>query len=281
MHHGFFVERAKNVYSFAHLTFQEYFTAKYIIDNQWKTVNESGILDENGKTTLLEYIVRKHIYNAKWKEVFLLIAGMMDSADELLLLMRREANRSLNVKEIDSLFTHAKRTLKLEPTDIPTVIRLGFSAYFILAFNRGKKGIRSNDLTKAKSIILDLVSSMLILLGLKDNMRINFLMRRSRRVTYDIEKSLKEKNNFIWEGALERGLEILNEMHITIDIENIDINNTINTSEKVVKLVFMDYLVANALICECIASGCYISNPIREKMINEIFLSKKDLEPYK
>ena len=30
-HHGIFVERAKGVYSFAHLTFQEYFTAKYSI----------------------------------------------------------------------------------------------------------------------------------------------------------------------------------------------------------------------------------------------------------
>ena len=31
--HGIFVERANGVYSFAHLTFQEYFTARYIVDN--------------------------------------------------------------------------------------------------------------------------------------------------------------------------------------------------------------------------------------------------------
>src|SRR6185295_19034010 len=31
--HGLFVERAKGIYSFSHLTFQEYFTAKYLVDN--------------------------------------------------------------------------------------------------------------------------------------------------------------------------------------------------------------------------------------------------------
>lgn len=77
-HHGIFVERAKGIYSFAHLTFQEYFTAKYIVDNA-----------SNGS---LEKLVAEHLYDHKWEEVFLLVAGMLADADELLLLMLKKNN---------------------------------------------------------------------------------------------------------------------------------------------------------------------------------------------
>ncbi|MBC7777231.1 MAG: NACHT domain-containing protein, partial [Phycisphaerae bacterium] len=77
--HGIFVERAKKVHSFAHLTFQEYFTAKYIVDN-------AHLFDEKNKNTLLD-LVEGHLYDDKWLEVFILTAEMLSSADELLFLM--------------------------------------------------------------------------------------------------------------------------------------------------------------------------------------------------
>lgn len=87
--HGIFVERAKRVHSFAHLTFQEYFTAKHIVDNQ--------------REGTLETLVYKHLYDDKWKEVFLLVAGMLAYADELFILMQRKNNELLKVKEINRL----------------------------------------------------------------------------------------------------------------------------------------------------------------------------------
>ncbi|MBX2891423.1 MAG: NACHT domain-containing protein [Saprospiraceae bacterium] len=76
--HWIFIERAKKVHSFAHLTFQEYFTAKYIVDN--------------AREGTLETLVNEHLYDDKWKEVFLLVAGMLDSADELLWSMLDKSN---------------------------------------------------------------------------------------------------------------------------------------------------------------------------------------------
>ncbi len=32
--HGIFVERARRIHSFSHLTLQEYFAARYIVDNE-------------------------------------------------------------------------------------------------------------------------------------------------------------------------------------------------------------------------------------------------------
>ena len=76
--HGLFVERAKDIYSFSHLTFQEYFTARYIIDN--------------AKRGSLEALVVDHLADERWREVFLITAGMLDEADDFLLSINKRIN---------------------------------------------------------------------------------------------------------------------------------------------------------------------------------------------
>ena len=63
--HGIFVEQAHALYTFAHLTFQEYFTARYIVQNA-----ASGTLDR----------LMAHIGDDRWREVFLLTASLLDDA---------------------------------------------------------------------------------------------------------------------------------------------------------------------------------------------------------
>ncbi len=76
---GILVERARSVYSFSHLTLQEYLTAQYIYDND-----------------LIEETVKNHITETRWEEVFLLVAGLMrGKADKLLLAMEEEAHNYL------------------------------------------------------------------------------------------------------------------------------------------------------------------------------------------
>jgi predicted NACHT family NTPase len=75
-HHGLLVERARSIYSFSHLTFHEYFTARNII---------SSSKQENALTTLASQICEK-----RWREVFFLTVGLLKSADTLLLLMKQQ-----------------------------------------------------------------------------------------------------------------------------------------------------------------------------------------------
>lgn len=65
-HHGLLVERARNIYSFSHLTFQEYFTAREI-------ERERKLED-----------LMQHITEPRWEEVFLLTAEMLRNARELI-----------------------------------------------------------------------------------------------------------------------------------------------------------------------------------------------------
>ncbi|MDQ1592679.1 MAG: hypothetical protein QOG71_3306 [Pyrinomonadaceae bacterium] len=72
--HGIFVERARAVYSFSHLTFQEYFTAKYLADNA-------------AKGTLTNLI--KHGADARWREVFLLTTSLLPDASQFMKTFQR------------------------------------------------------------------------------------------------------------------------------------------------------------------------------------------------
>lgn len=72
--HGVLVERAQRVYSFSHLTFQEYFTARAITEN----TNQSGPAD----------LVSQHATEPRWREVFVLTTGLLTEADDFVKRMR-------------------------------------------------------------------------------------------------------------------------------------------------------------------------------------------------
>ncbi|HEY9675141.1 MAG TPA: NACHT domain-containing NTPase [Waterburya sp.] len=74
--HGLLVERARRIYSFSHLTFQEYFTARAIV---------------TGNPLSLEQLVR-HLTEKRWQEVFLLTAQMLPQADQLLQQMKQKVD---------------------------------------------------------------------------------------------------------------------------------------------------------------------------------------------
>jgi hypothetical protein len=67
--HGLFLERAHGIYSFAHLTFQEYFTARYIVDNEAR-----GALPR----------LIKHYADSRYHEVFLLTAAQLPDASKFI-----------------------------------------------------------------------------------------------------------------------------------------------------------------------------------------------------
>ncbi|MBW4625031.1 MAG: NACHT domain-containing protein [Brasilonema octagenarum HA4186-MV1] len=73
--HGLLIERAQKVWSFSHLTFQEYFVAKWFCDQ-----------------TDWEELV-SNITKTRWREVFLLTSGILPNADLLLELTKSQIDR--------------------------------------------------------------------------------------------------------------------------------------------------------------------------------------------
>lgn len=68
--HGLIVERAKAIYSFSHLTIQEFLTASHLVK---KPTNRT-----------FSELARLGLSDPKWREVVLFTAGLLPSADDLL-----------------------------------------------------------------------------------------------------------------------------------------------------------------------------------------------------
>jgi hypothetical protein len=99
--HLIFVERAQRVHSFSHLTFQEYLTARYIVDYAARVTKRHATraarrraaratrrLRHNGHGTSepagagwLKSLFDQYLTDDRWREVFLLTASMLDDAD--------------------------------------------------------------------------------------------------------------------------------------------------------------------------------------------------------
>jgi predicted NACHT family NTPase len=112
--HGLFIERADEIYSFSHLTFQEYFTAKWFCDrDDWPDLVS-------------------HLNERQWREVFLLAVGMTKSADELLCLMKKNIDAILAKDQILQEFmqwANQKKSIELKVSYKPAAIR---AFYFTL-----------------------------------------------------------------------------------------------------------------------------------------------------
>ncbi|GAB4367849.1 MAG: hypothetical protein Kow00121_06520 [Elainellaceae cyanobacterium] len=68
--HGLLTERARGTYSFSHLTFQEYFAARHIVE----TEEFSQLM--------------QHIAENRWQEIFRLVCERLNHADNLLIAMK-------------------------------------------------------------------------------------------------------------------------------------------------------------------------------------------------
>lgn len=67
--HGLLVERVAGVYSFSHLTFQEFFTARHV--------------SQTHSQSLLRTVAERGVVDQKWREVLIFTASLLPSADEL------------------------------------------------------------------------------------------------------------------------------------------------------------------------------------------------------
>lgn len=97
--HGLLVERARGIYSFSHLTFQEYFTAKEIVSHS----------SPHSLELALKQLVSR-ITEKRWYEVSLLTTSMLSKADYLLKLMKQQIDNLISQdKHLQNFLTWLKK----------------------------------------------------------------------------------------------------------------------------------------------------------------------------
>lgn len=132
--HGLLVEQAKKVYSFSHLAFQEYLTARKFIFKE----------DSPVSTAMLLHLV-KHITEKRWRDIFLLVAEMSPQADMLFQMMSQQIKSQIATQgeNITSYmdWVHCKvESVKVQ--DLPATVIRAF--YFELGLSQIIGNVGSN-----------------------------------------------------------------------------------------------------------------------------------------
>ena len=147
--HGIFMEFAKRIFAFSHLTFQEYFVANYVITNWNKGY--------------FEKLVESHASEDRWREVFLLTASMAENADEFILTMKKGIDSmvvQLNIRDYLSIIQQMVRKKAPYPDAYCRLIALIFGLLPVAVFRARARGPSASEriIWLTKSLDLNFVS---------------------------------------------------------------------------------------------------------------------------
>lgn len=115
--HGLLVERARRIYSFSHLTFQEYFTARRIVNSS----------DPNEQELAFQSLVCQ-VTNKQWREIFLLTVEMLPNSDYLLTSIKEEVDKIVSQDKAiqDCLKWLYKKTTSINHKYKPACVRADY-----------------------------------------------------------------------------------------------------------------------------------------------------------
>ncbi|MGC1527871.1 MAG: NACHT domain-containing protein, partial [Phormidesmis sp.] len=141
---GILVERMEDHYSFSHLTLQEYLTAQYLVNNdEWKG------------------LVQQHITDSRWREIFLLLPGLMSGrsgADSLLLAMKEQADDCINTPRLKALVQWAETAIDESEEKLKPAAKRAVAIFLILDLALVRDLVRdlARDLARDLNLDLDL-----------------------------------------------------------------------------------------------------------------------------
>jgi predicted NACHT family NTPase len=277
-HHSLLVERARGIYSFAHLTFQEFFTARY-----FKERNDfSGTFENNDFDELVN-----HVDEPRWREVILLIVGMLENADWLLIKIKKWIDSKVaNDKNIQEYLQWVEQKSNLmEINHEFAAIR---AYYFALDL-----GIDSNlanildralyldhdlalDLNLSRTFRLALDQSLANILNLDLTLDHPFIIRSGdqrllKTLQYlqdSLPMQLPEKKQEEWWQL--QGQEWINQLRAVM-IEHRNIGHDWQFSIEQRQLL-QQYYDANLLLVDCLNSDCYVSREVRVTIEDQLLL---------
>ncbi len=268
--HGLLVERASGIYSFSHLTFHEYLTAREIVNNP-----------DPQELAKVQMELVSHITEKRWREVFLLAVGMSRSADYLLQLMKQKIDSLLatDLKLQDFLAWVWEKSNSIEKYK-PAAVR---AFYFARARDLARARARDLALALARDRARDLALDL-------DLARARARARARAHIEpgsefYHALQALRDRlpdpkgdrKTFRpwWEGDGKVWIEEFRQ--VLIKYRNIGHDWQFSDTQKD---LLKQYYDANKLLVDCLKSDCYVSKPVRRKIEDTLLLPIAMIEKY-
>lgn len=290
--HGLLVERARGIYSFSHLTFHGYFTAREIV------------ACANPQT--LQQLV-SHITESRWREIFLLVAAMLRNADELLQQMKQQVDALIasDQKLQQFLSWCNQKSLSVEGSYKQTTVR---AFYFALSLALDVDSNRASvfsfahafDPTFARNRALELDRTLIRTLTFAHGCDHAFVYAYAfalysfyacdhacalafepelKRSLQQLQAQLpdpdeeEEKLTQWWQANGQVWAEKLRT--VMVKHRNIGQNWQLNNQQQE---ALAQYESANKLLVDCLNSDCYVSREVRQEIENTLLLPIAEIE---
>ena len=275
--HGLFVERAKGIYSFSHLTFHEYLAARELV--------------YNGNQDTLTLLASK-ITDQRWHDILRLAVGMMRSADDLLLLMKEHCDRLLaRDQQLQNLLQWVNQ--KAESAQVCDRIQSVRAFYLTLgrAIAQSAPLNLANVLARSLVLDLDLCQNRNLNIDLAFDLARALETKDGEDLGLDLELDLSLALEYAQEADDPQLADALTEL-IEACPEDADSEikwedwaknlrqQTINhrnigqmwnlTPHQLEHL--RQYCNANRLLVECLESDCYVRQPVRQAIEQSLLL---------
>jgi predicted NACHT family NTPase len=235
--HGLLIERVHGVYSFLHLTFQEYLTARYIV--------------ENVASGTVERLISKHLTDNRWHEVFLMTASLLDDANNFFELFLKKTASFL---ETDPNFLDQVRWVYLTANKNIHRLQIPLKESVLIYIARSLALASTRD----KKIYLDLELS-LVLAQKNDN---DHILANN----LDAAFILAQDHDFARNLNLVYILDQILCTYFNVNLQHYQPKCLIN-SDGIEKITA--YLQANILLIECLNLAVV---PNRENILSRIFI---------
>ncbi len=281
--HGLLAERARGIFSFSYLALQEYFTARKIV--------ASHNLQSLGNS--LQGLVN-HITDPYWREIFLLTASMLRSADRLVELMKQEID-ALVAKDpyLQDFLTWASQKSQSNPPDAKPATERAF--YLALT--------RSPHLVPHFALACTLNQGAFLDAALDDLLQ-NCVLNKSKDfacvhacgialsnilgmvVDLGFHKSLEQLSNQLpndnhTKGNFDRWCKNNYAAWVTQLQDSIATHRDVSNQwefDPSQQLVLQRYYDANQLLLDCLNSDCEVTTTIREQIEATLLLPQLELE---
>ena len=141
--HGILVERAHQLYAFSHLTFQEYLTAKHIVENSY----------DQTVITKLESCAG----NDQWREVLILTASLLGNAQVLFASMQRAMKAA--IRAVPGLAHEIENAVQSSPNLSVSVAVPDAQATQVIGCFNGDRTLRAARHESAHDLALQIAAS--------------------------------------------------------------------------------------------------------------------------
>jgi predicted NACHT family NTPase len=274
MQHGLLVERAQGIYSFSHLTFQEYLTARYLAN-----IPDSGMLNATlGRVSV-------YVHDQQWREVFLLLVDLLRNAETLLTAMKYQVDLLLGTDEklTEIMLAITKKCNNLKVPYKKAALR-GFYLTLLLDMDLNLPIALDSRLGGdfAPPLKIDLSLMRLV------SRVINFLQKPDRKQVLSLSFALDIDNVFSKNTILEKAFQLLKAelpdpepgqdillqwweregetwkdklIDLIVEYRKIPLNYELNFSQKA---ILKKYYLGNLLLVNCWQRDCHCTPTFRE-----------------